>query len=117
MTCPGGYRVELTEVISRIVGRHRLLLIVSVRVALVGGLVMHWARRPEYRGTARLVVTSSDARTPSEATAIADTVRALATGPVLVRTALGGLRGLVVSVAAAAALETVRPAVLGRAAK
>ena len=77
--------------LSRIFGRHRLLVIGLVVVGLIGGLALHWTDGPDYRGTARLIATSSEPTTTSEATAIADTVRALATGPALVREALNSI--------------------------
>jgi capsular polysaccharide biosynthesis protein len=80
--------VELSEVLSRIFGRHRILVIGLVVIGLLGGLALHWADEPDYRGTARLVATASEPTTAGEATAIADTVRALATGPALVRAAI-----------------------------
>jgi uncharacterized protein involved in exopolysaccharide biosynthesis len=80
--------MELTEVLSRIFGRHRLLVIGLVLVGLIGGLALHWGDEPDYRGTARLIAASSEPTTTSQASAIADTVRALATGPALVRAAI-----------------------------
>ena len=77
--------------LSRIFGRHRLLVIALVLLGLGGGLAMHWSDKPNYRGSARLLVSSTDPSTSSEAAAIADTVRALATGPTLVRKALASI--------------------------
>jgi capsular polysaccharide biosynthesis protein len=83
--------MELTEVLSRVFGRHRILIIGLVLLGLAGGLALHWADKPDYRGTARLTITSSEPTTASEASAIVDTVRALATGPALVRDALASI--------------------------
>jgi capsular polysaccharide biosynthesis protein len=80
--------MELTDVLARILGRHRLLVIAFVLFGIGGALAMHWSDKPSYRGTARLLVTSSDPTTSSQAVAIADTIRALATGPALVGRAL-----------------------------
>jgi capsular polysaccharide biosynthesis protein len=80
--------VELSEVLSRIFGRHRFLVIGFVVLGLLGGLSVHRGDNPEYRAAARLLATSTDPATSSQAGAIADTIRALATGPALVRKAL-----------------------------
>lgn len=77
--------------LSRIFGRHRLLVIAIVLLGLGGGFALHRSDKPDYRGSARLLVSSTDPSTSSQAAAIADTVRALATGPTLVRNALASI--------------------------
>jgi len=83
--------VELSEVWSRIFGRHRVLVIAFVLLGLGGGLAVHWSDKPNYRASTRLLASSTDPSTSNEAVAIADTMRALATGPSLIRKALGSI--------------------------
>ncbi len=83
--------MEPTEVLSRIFNRHRLLVFMMVLLGLGTGLGLHWNDGPTYQGTARLLATASDPTSSGQATAVADTVRGLATGQALVRRALASI--------------------------
>ncbi len=80
--------MELDEVIGRIFGRHKLLLVVCVALGLLVAMGFHWTDKPQYASSARVVIGSQDPTSSAQATALADTVRALATGPQLVASAL-----------------------------
>lgn len=80
--------MELNEVVGRIFGRHRVLIIVCLLLGAMIGLGVHWRDQPMYAGTARITIGDSDPTTPAQSTALADTVRAIATGPQLVGSAL-----------------------------
>ena len=80
--------MELDEVVGRIFGRHKLLLVVCVVVGLLAAMAVHWSDKPQYASSARLMIGTEDPTSSAQATALADTVRALATGPELVAAAL-----------------------------
>jgi capsular polysaccharide biosynthesis protein len=80
--------LELNEVISRIIGRHWKLIGVVMLTGLLAGFALHRNDAPQYLATARLVLDTSDPSTQAESGVIADTARAIATGPSLVRDAL-----------------------------
>ncbi|MFI5100166.1 MAG: hypothetical protein ACHQE5_06580 [Actinomycetes bacterium] len=80
--------MELDEVVGRIFGRHKLLLVVCVVVGLLAAMAVHWNDKPQYASSARLMIGTEDPTSSAQATALADTVRALATGPELVAAAL-----------------------------
>lgn len=80
--------MELDEVIGRIFGRHKVLLVVCVLLGVTVALGLHWNDKAQYASSARLVIGSEDPTSSAQATAVADTVRALATGPQLVKSAL-----------------------------
>jgi capsular polysaccharide biosynthesis protein len=80
--------LELNEVISRIVGRHWKLIGVLMVTGLLAGFALHLNDAPQYSATARLVLDTSDPASQSESGVIADTARAIASGPSLVRAAL-----------------------------
>ena len=80
--------MELDEVIGRIFGRHKVLLVACVVVGLLVAMAFHWHDKPQYASSARLVIGTEDPTSSAQASALADTVRALATGPELVGAAL-----------------------------
>jgi capsular polysaccharide biosynthesis protein len=80
--------LELNEVISRIVGRHWKLIGVLMVTGLLAGFALHLNDAPQYSATARLVLDTSDPASQSESGVIADTARAIASGPSLMRAAL-----------------------------
>jgi len=80
--------LELNDVISRIVGRHWKLIGILMVTGLLAGFALHRNDAPQYSATARLVLDTSDPRTQTESGVIADTARAIATGPSLVQDAL-----------------------------
>jgi capsular polysaccharide biosynthesis protein len=80
--------MELNEVIGRIFGRHRTLIVVFLLLGALAGLGLNWRDQPLYASSARVTIGDADPTTPAQSTAVADTVRAIATGPQLVRAAL-----------------------------
>jgi uncharacterized protein involved in exopolysaccharide biosynthesis len=80
--------VELSEVLARIFARHRLLVMMCVMLGLIAGIGLHWSDKPVYEGRTRLLVSPSEPTSTTQASAQVDAVRALATGPALVRGAL-----------------------------
>jgi len=80
--------LELNEVIGRIFGRHKQLIAALMLAGLLGGLAIHLGEAPQYLATARLVLDTTDPEDQAQSGVIADTARAIATGPSLVREAL-----------------------------
>ena len=80
--------MELNEVIGRIFVRHRNLILALLVVGLLGGLAVHVGEAPLYAASARLVLDTPDPENQDQSGVIADTTRAIATGPSLVRDAL-----------------------------
>ena len=80
--------MELSEAFVRVVGRHILLIALLVAGGLVGAGMLHLGDRPQYRATVRLALGSGDPSSQAQSQIIADTARALATGPALVADAL-----------------------------
>jgi uncharacterized protein involved in exopolysaccharide biosynthesis len=80
--------LELSEVIGRIFGRHRKLIAVLVLAGLLAGFAIHLGDAPLYSASARLVLDTSDPEDQAQSGVIADTTRAIASGPSLVRDAL-----------------------------
>lgn len=83
--------MELNEVIGRIFGRHRTLIVVCVLVGALVGLALHWRAQPLFSSSARVTIGDSDPTTAAQSTAISDTVAAIATGPELIRQALASI--------------------------
>jgi capsular polysaccharide biosynthesis protein len=80
--------LELGEVIGRIFGRHRKLIAALVLAGLLAGLAIHLDDAPQYSASARLVLDTSDPEDQAQSGVIADTTRAIASGPSLIRNAL-----------------------------
>jgi hypothetical protein len=80
--------LELREVIGRIFGRHRILIAALMLAGLLGSFLLHLGDAPQYSASARLVLDTTDPEDQAQSGVIADTVRAIASGPSLVRDAL-----------------------------
>ena len=80
--------MELGEVIGRIFGRHKKLIAALILAGLLAGLAIHLDDAPQYSASARLVLDTSDPEDQAQSGVIADTTRAIASGPSLVRNAL-----------------------------
>jgi capsular polysaccharide biosynthesis protein len=80
--------LELNEVISRILGRHRKLIAALILTGFLASFLLHLNDAPQYSATARLVLDTSDPTNQAQSAVIADTARAIATGPSLVQGAL-----------------------------
>jgi capsular polysaccharide biosynthesis protein len=83
--------LELGEVIGRIFGRHRKLIAALILAGLLAGFAIHMDDAPRYSASARLVLDASDPEDQAQSGVIADTTRAIASGPSLVREALVGI--------------------------
>jgi hypothetical protein len=86
---PPGAGMELTEAVHRIFVRHWLLIAIAVALGLGAG-ALRTVGGTSFTATTRLVLDAPDPRTSAESMAIADTVRAIATSPSQVRSALAG---------------------------
>jgi capsular polysaccharide biosynthesis protein len=80
--------LELSEVIGRIFGRHRRLIAALILAGLLAGFMIHLGDAARYSASARLVLDTSDPEDQAQSGVIADTTRAIASGPSLVREAL-----------------------------
>jgi hypothetical protein len=80
--------LELNEVLVRIFGRHKRLIVALLLAGALGGVAIHLGDPPRYAATARLVLDTTDPEDQAQSGVIADTTRAIATGPSLVRNAL-----------------------------
>jgi capsular polysaccharide biosynthesis protein len=80
--------LELGEVIGRIFGRHKKLIAALILAGLLAGFAIHLDDAPQYSASARLVLDTSDPEDQAQSGVIADTTRAIASGPSLVRDAL-----------------------------
>ena len=80
--------MELGEVIGRIFGRHKKLIAALILAGLLAGLAIHLDDAPQYSASARLVLDTSDPEDQAQSGVIADTTRAIASGPSLIRNAL-----------------------------
>jgi capsular polysaccharide biosynthesis protein len=78
--------VELNEAARRIFLQHWWLIVVGVIAGAAIGLVVAGTSH-SYRASARLVIDTPDPSVTSQSTAIADTVRAIATSPSLMQEA------------------------------
>lgn len=82
--------MELNEVVRRIFLQHWWVIAVGVIAGAVVGIVVAGGST-SYTASTRMVIDSQDPKARAESTAIADTVRAIATSPSLVRRALDGI--------------------------
>jgi capsular polysaccharide biosynthesis protein len=80
--------VELNDAARRIVGLHWRLIATLVLVGIIVAAVAHVGDDKRYSASARLVIGSQDPKTQAEAASIADTAKAIATSPAVVRRAL-----------------------------
>jgi hypothetical protein len=80
--------LELNEVISRIFVRHRRLIVGLLIAGLLAGFAVHVGDPPQYSASARMVLDTLDPEDQAQSGVIADTARAIATGPSLIRDAL-----------------------------
>jgi hypothetical protein len=80
--------LELNEVLARIFGRHKRLILALLLAGVLAGVAIHLGDPPRYSATARLVLDTTDPEDQAQSGVIADTARAIATGPSLVRDAL-----------------------------
>jgi capsular polysaccharide biosynthesis protein len=78
---------ELHDVGRRVVGHYWWLIILLVILGAAAGAVSR-SGEPTYTASARIVLDAPDPSTRAESTAIADTVKAIATSPAQVRAAL-----------------------------
>jgi capsular polysaccharide biosynthesis protein len=81
-------RLELNEVVHRVVRRHLGLIATFVLAGLLAAFAYHVNDAPLYSATARLVLDTPDPTNQSQSVVIADTARAIATGDSLVNRAL-----------------------------
>jgi capsular polysaccharide biosynthesis protein len=80
--------VELSELMNRIVRRHAPLFVVFFLAGVGIGLFLPLSNHSEYPAVARFVLDTPDPQSGTESQAIADTARAIATGPSQVAAAL-----------------------------
>jgi capsular polysaccharide biosynthesis protein len=80
--------VELNEAARRILGSHRLLIVLVVLLGVAAALARDLAAPATFTSSARLVLDTSDPKSSSESAAIADGARAIATSPAQVALAL-----------------------------
>jgi capsular polysaccharide biosynthesis protein len=80
--------MELNDVARRIVGLHWRLIATLALVGIIVAAAAHLGDDKSYSASARLVLGSQDPKSQAEATSIADTAKAIATSPALVRRAL-----------------------------
>ncbi|MDP9340578.1 MAG: hypothetical protein M3Q23_00405 [Actinomycetota bacterium] len=80
--------MELSEAAQRILKRHAALIVILVVVCGAGAYALHAGQPTMYRATARLVLDAPDPQSGTESAAIADTARAIVTGPTQVQQAL-----------------------------
>ena len=80
--------MQFDEVVTRVLRRHAVLVVMFVLAGLIGVWAVHHGDRRQYEATTRLVLDSPDPTSQPQAAAIADTARAIATGPSLVGRAL-----------------------------
>jgi uncharacterized protein involved in exopolysaccharide biosynthesis len=80
--------VELNDAARRIVGQHWRLIAGMALVGLLVAAVLHVGDSKSYTASSRLVLGTDDPKTQAEAASIADTAKAIATSPALVRRAL-----------------------------
>jgi len=80
--------VELSEAAQRILRRHAALILVLVLLGGAAAFALHLGDPTLYRATARLVLDTPDPQSGTESASIADTARAIVTGPTQVTEAL-----------------------------
>ncbi|HEY1329938.1 MAG TPA: hypothetical protein VGH10_00515, partial [Actinomycetota bacterium] len=91
----------MSEAVDRVFRQHWWMIAALVLLGM-GGLLFHTTDVPRYAASTRFVLDTSDPQSPSQSQAIADTARAIATGPAQVASALKriGVRRDAVDVAA-----------------
>jgi len=101
--------MELHELADRLFRLHAKLIIVLFLAGLFGGLALHWHQTPQYQANAQLVVGAEDPQSAQSAAVLADTARAIATGPQLVDKAIAqaGVTRDEAAVAAAVNVQTL----------
>jgi uncharacterized protein involved in exopolysaccharide biosynthesis len=82
--------MDLSDVLHRIIVQHWRLVVAAVAVTVTVAALLHLNDSTTYTATARVVLDTQDPETRAESEAIADTARAIATSPALVRRALAG---------------------------
>lgn len=80
--------MELHELADRIFRLHAKLIIAFLLIGLAGGLALQWHAKPKYQADAQLVIGAEDPQSAQNAAVLADTARAIATGPELVSRAI-----------------------------
>lgn len=87
--------MELNDAARRILGEHWQLIARLTLLGLMVAALMHLGDSTTYTASSRLVLGTDDPKTQSESASIADTAKAIATSPAIVRKALqkGGARG------------------------
>jgi hypothetical protein len=80
--------MELNEAVRRIVGQHWRLIVLCLIVGVSGAVFLNASKVRTYTATTRVTLDTQDPRSRSEAMAIADTARAIATSPTQVALAL-----------------------------
>lgn len=84
--------MELHELADRLFRLHWKLIAVLFLAGLFGGLALQWQQTPQYQATAQLVIGAQDPQSAQNAAVLADTARAIATGPQLVDKAIAQAR-------------------------
>jgi uncharacterized protein involved in exopolysaccharide biosynthesis len=79
--------MELTEAVRRVFLHHARLIAVCVLIGALAGLLSTWGPH-EYTSSVRVMLGPQGSGTPEEATAIADSARAIVTSPGIVAQAL-----------------------------
>ena len=82
--------MDLSDVLRRIIAQHWRLLVAAIAVTVALAGLLHLNDTTTYTAKARVVLDTQDPETRAESEAIADTAKAIATSPALVRTALAG---------------------------
>jgi capsular polysaccharide biosynthesis protein len=80
--------VELNDAARRILGQHWQLIGTLVLLGIIGAALMHLGDSKTYTASSRLVLGTEDPKTQAESASIADTAKAIATSPAVVRSAL-----------------------------
>jgi hypothetical protein len=101
--------MELHELSDRLFRLHAKLIIVLFLAGLLGGLLLQWHQTPKYQAKAQLVIGAEDPQSAQNAAVLADTARAIATGPALVDKAIAqaGVTRDEAAVAAAVNVQSV----------
>jgi len=80
--------MDLSDVLRRIIAQHWRLLVAAIAVTVALAGLLHLNDTTTYTAKARVVLDTQDPETRAESEAIADTAKAIATSPALVRTAM-----------------------------
>jgi uncharacterized protein involved in exopolysaccharide biosynthesis len=80
--------MEQSEIVQRIFGQHRWLILSFVAFAIAGAALLHVGDSRSYTAATRIVLDTPDPTSRAEAIAISDTARAIATSPGQVAAAL-----------------------------